>query len=202
MHKKKEPIIYDRKGFDSRTKGFRESKISPTLSTKMGTGGNNVPMIEETARAVLTPARENKRQNGRKMKENGEPMFTLTGQDIHGVYIEKKVICHSLQPRSPDRPSLKYSKGGSGHLSRDDGNTYCLDSGNTMAIELTGRLRRLTPTECERLQAFPDNWTTKGDGFTLKKNNISDCQRYKQLGNAVTVNVIEEIIKKINEVMK
>lgn len=36
-------------------------------------------------RAVLTPNRVNKRQNGRRMKEDGEPMFTLTGQDIHGV---------------------------------------------------------------------------------------------------------------------
>jgi len=38
-------IVYDRKGFDSRTKGFRENELSPTLSTKMGTGGNNIPMV-------------------------------------------------------------------------------------------------------------------------------------------------------------
>jgi len=41
----KEILVYDRKGFDSRTKGFRESELSPTLSTKMGTGENNVPMV-------------------------------------------------------------------------------------------------------------------------------------------------------------
>ncbi len=35
--------------------------------------------------AVLTPNRESKRQNGRRFKESGEPMFTLTGQDIHGI---------------------------------------------------------------------------------------------------------------------
>ncbi len=44
-------------------------------------------------------------------------------------------------------------------------------------------IRRLTPTECERLQGFPDGWT----------EGISDTQRYKCLGNAVTVNVIEAI---------
>jgi len=44
----KDNLVYDRKGFDSRTKGFRESELSPTLSTKMGTGGNNVPMIMNT----------------------------------------------------------------------------------------------------------------------------------------------------------
>ncbi len=46
-----------------------------------------------------------------------------------------------------------------------------------------GRIRRLTPIECERLQSFPDGWT----------EGISDTQRYKCLGNAVTVNVIEAI---------
>ena len=47
------------------------------------------------------------------------------------------------------------------------------------------RIRRLTPTECERLQGFPDGWT---DG-------LSDTQRYKTLGNAITVNVVAEILK-------
>mgnify|MGYP005802247205 CR=1 FL=1 len=55
-------------------------------------------------------------------------------------------------------------------------------------IKEDSKIRRLTPTECERLQGFPDNWT---DG-------ISDTQRYKCLGNAVTVNIIETIMKNIN----
>lgn len=50
-----------------------------------------------------------------------------------------------------------------------------------------GRIRRLTPTECERLQGFPDGWT----------EGISDTQRYKCLGNAVTVNVIEALAEKL-----
>lgn len=51
----------------------------------------------------------------------------------------------------------------------------------------TGQIRRLTPTECERLQGFPDGWT----------EGISDTQRYKCLGNAVTTNVITAIGKKL-----
>ena len=47
------------------------------------------------------------------------------------------------------------------------------------------KIRRLTPLECERLQGFPDNWT----------EGVSDTQRYKQLGNAVTVNVVYEVAK-------
>ena len=49
------------------------------------------------------------------------------------------------------------------------------------------RIRRLTPTECERLQGFPDGWT-KG---------LSDTQRYKTLGNAVTTTVVKEIFNKL-----
>ena len=53
-------------------------------------------------------------------------------------------------------------------------------------------IRRLTPIECERLQGFPDNWT---DGQ-------SDTQRYKQCGNAITVNVAEAIFRKLYEVRR
>ena len=49
------------------------------------------------------------------------------------------------------------------------------------------RIRRLTPVECERLQGFPDGWT---DGQ-------SDSQRYKQIGNAVSVPVIKTIVERI-----
>lgn len=49
------------------------------------------------------------------------------------------------------------------------------------------RIRRLTPVECERLQGFPDGWTA----------GVSDSQRYKTLGNSVTVNVIEAIVSRM-----
>jgi len=48
-------------------------------------------------------------------------------------------------------------------------------------------IRRLTPTECERLQGFPDGYT----------EGVSDTQRYKTLGNAVTVNVVTSLINKM-----
>lgn len=51
------------------------------------------------------------------------------------------------------------------------------------------RIRRLTPVECERLQGFPDGWT----------EGISDTQRYKCLGNAVTVNVIKFLGDRLKE---
>ena len=54
------------------------------------------------------------------------------------------------------------------------------------------KIRRLTPIECERLQGFPDNWTQYG-----KSGKISDTQRYKMCGNAVTVDVVESVAKSI-----
>ncbi len=48
-------------------------------------------------------------------------------------------------------------------------------------------IRRLTPLECERLQGFPDKWT----------EGVSDTQRYRQLGNAITVPVVEYILKRL-----
>ena len=101
-------------------------------------GDGNHSYTDWIVQACLTPDRLKKRQNGRRFKDNEEPMFTLTGQDKHGVMINSQI-------------------------------------------------RRLTPTECERLQGFPDGWT---DG-------ISDTQRYKCLGNAVTTNVVCEIAKRL-----
>ena len=66
-------------------------------------------------------------------------------------------------------PTIRTPKGG-GHLPM---------------VKSDMKIRRLTPIECERLQGFPDNWT---DG-------VSDTQRYKQMGNAVTVPVVEYIAK-------
>ena len=98
---------------------------------------------------------------------------------------DQQYISHSLYPRSGNPKN-----GGTGFLSKEDGTSYCLDTGNTQAIELIAdnkKIRRLTPIECERLQGFPDNHT-KG---------VSDTQRYKQMGNTTSVNVMEAIFKNL-----
>ncbi|HYD92580.1 MAG TPA: DNA (cytosine-5-)-methyltransferase [Flavobacterium sp.] len=62
------------------------------------------------------------------------------------------------------------------------------ESGTQKPKALIGmQIRRLTPVECERLQGFPDGWT----------EGVSDTQRYKCLGNAVTVNVVEWIVSNL-----
>ena len=79
-------------------------------------------------------------------------------------------------------------RGQDGHIEeRDDdvanaSNSVQKDS----MVQFTG-VRRLTPLECERLQGFPDGWT----------EGNSDTQRYKQMGNAVSVPVVQEIAKRL-----
>jgi DNA (cytosine-5)-methyltransferase 1 len=72
------------------------------------------------------------------------------------------------------------------------------------------RIRRLTPLECERLQGFPDDWTKQGiepcvpdciscphNKYYAKLTEISDTQRYKMCGNAVTVNTVQAVMEKL-----
>jgi DNA (cytosine-5)-methyltransferase 1 len=81
--------------------------------------------------------------------------------------------------------------------------------GAKTGLYATPRIRRLTPIECERLQGFPDNWTLNGRKYLCPihisececeegiKIPMSDTQRYKMCGNAVTTNVVKEIIKRL-----
>jgi site-specific DNA-cytosine methylase len=65
--------------------------------------------------------------------------------------------------------------------------TYWGTGGARVPYWNTNPIRRLTPVECERLQGFPDNWT----------DNQADSNRYKQMGNAVAVPVVEWIISRM-----
>jgi DNA (cytosine-5)-methyltransferase 1 len=68
--------------FIRRENSFRTfENVAPTLLAHMGTGGNNVPFV----RPVLDVARVNKKPNGRLIKDDGDPMYTITAQDRHGV---------------------------------------------------------------------------------------------------------------------
>tara|TARA_R110000764_G_scaffold232817_2_gene325435 strand:- start:24 stop:1025 length:1002 start_codon:yes stop_codon:yes gene_type:complete len=82
------------------------------------------------------------------------------------------------------------SKTKRGRIGKNQSQT--LDTACNMGVYID-KIRRLTPVECERLQGFPDNWTK----FGITKGKISEAQRYKMCGNAVTVDVIEAIANKI-----
>ena len=62
------------------------------------------------------------------------------------------------------------------------------------------RIRRLTPIECERLQGFPDDHTAYGD-YDGEVKPVSNTQRYKQCGNAVTVDVVQAVAERLKQVL-
>ena len=187
LEKGRRQIVQVNNPTHSNDRVYSDEGISPTLNSMQG--GNRQPFVAP----VLTPNRPEKRQNGRRIKDHNEPSLTLTGQDQHGV------LCHCLQTRSPDGPSLQKNPkaGGSGHIYKRD-ESYCLDTGNTMGVqELPSlKIRRLTPKECERLQGFEDNHTKYGI-FDGEIKEISDTQRYKMCGNAVTTNVVRDVFEQI-----
>jgi DNA (cytosine-5)-methyltransferase 1 len=87
-------------------------------------------------------------------------------------------IVHSIQ----DAREIDKKQNGLG-IAEAGAPAYTVDTISHQAVSLSTMVRRLTPRECERLQGFPDDWT--GDQ--------SDSARYKQMGNAVTANVVEWI---------
>jgi len=100
------------------------------------------------------------------------------------------------------------------HASQDpihsEEHSPALGSNATIGYQQNLTVRRLTPIECERLQGFPDNWTSEKMELTLEGNEWkatgkvlkqADGPRYKAMGNAVTVNVAEWIGKQIGKVL-
>ena len=76
--------------------------------------------------------------------------------------------------------------GGKGPLISED-KSLTIATANDQTLLHESQVRRLTPLECERLQGFPDNWT----------EGQSDTNRYKQMGNAVAVPVVEWIMQNL-----
>ena len=109
----------------------------------------------------------------------GRQVFPIYGNESEDHSPTLRATYHKgYQTRGPMIGKTVRSGGrGSPHGSKQNWDSY----------EFEGLIRRLTPTECERLQGYPDGWT----------GGASDTQRYKTLGNSVTVNVIQAIMEKL-----
>lgn len=143
---------------------------------------------------ILTPDREEKRQNGRRMKNCGEPMFTLTSQDRHGVAIKNATKKGYVEANIGDGIYLNFPNSTTRRGRVGKGVTGTLDTSCAVGtLDSNYRIRRLTPKECFRLQGFPDGL------FEKAKAVNSDAQLYKQVGNAVTVNVAFAVAKSLPE---
>lgn len=152
---------------------YDSTGLSPTLTTNKGEGN-------KIAIPVLTPDRAKKRQNGRRFKDDGETMFTLTGQDRHGVAIEVEEATKRLDTSCNQGIFVKVS---------DELVVYAVWYEKYQCYIA---IRKLTPRECFRLQGWSDDYFEKAQFVN------SDSQLYKQAGNGVTVTVIEAIARKMN----
>lgn len=130
-------------------------------------------------RAVLTPDRETKRQQGRRFKNCGEPAFCLNTQDKHGVYLCACDECDHAMPVN-GTTNAAYEKAKAEHTAVAD----------VQAVGC-GRVRKLTPRECWRLQGFSDEMFNKAAAVN------SDSQLYKQAGNSVTIPVVVAVGQRI-----
>ena len=76
-----------------------------------------------------------------------------------------------------------------------------LETSCNQAVVESYRIRRLTPIECERLQGFPDDHTAFGN-YDGEVKSMSNTQRYKQCGNAVTVDVVKAVAERCKPLFK
>lgn len=164
---------------------YDSTGLSPTLTTNKGEGNKIVI-------PVLTPDRIEKRQNGRRFKENGEPMFTLTSQDRHGVAIDPLGVLRNVR--------TEYGKEVANTLDTSCNQGIFVQVSEELTVYAVWyekyqcyiAIRKLTPRECFRLQGWSDDYFEKAQFVN------SDSQLYKQAGNGVTVTVIETIARKMN----
>ena len=147
-----------------------------------------VGYIGEGSRSKIFPIRESDRvfeQSRKKERQRSSEYCSTITSNLHkGVHAMGETYVKVADFRNDE-----------GLRIRKDGNSPCLstrkhsktDISTMPPLIIDKNIRRLTPTEAERLQGFPDGWT---DGQ-------SDTQRYKQLGNAVSVPVVKVIGEKI-----
>jgi DNA (cytosine-5)-methyltransferase 1 len=154
--------------------GFENPSIVPALTSKMakGTGG---PSGDECQNLVVGTI-DMQACKGNANIGDGSVSPTLckpSGNDCHAV------VFHPTQD--------PITSTGATHALGCGSKQVCA----TVAVCIPTIVRRLTPVECERLQGFPDGWTQIGTD-----KPTADTHRYKQLGNAVTVNVAEWIARR------
>jgi len=190
-----QPLVYENHGIDSRYTG--PHKVAPTMSARYGTGGNNVPLVEQEADAICIAGNIVDRQpqnGGNGLGCQDELAYTLTATDRHCIYARQrvdefkdgKVVSTQSARQHKDATDLVVDVAGLDCRNAAENGDLCgtLQKGtsgsslNSIHPIRNGLLiRRLTPLECERLQGFPDGWTDIP--------NASDSARYKALGNSV-----------------
>ena len=200
-----QPLVYENHGIDSRYTG--PHAVAPTMSARYGTGGNNVPLVEQEPVFCITGnAIDRQPQNGGNGIGYQEDIaYTLTATDHHAVFSRQRVdvfkdravVSTQSARQHKDATDLvvqphQKTVGTLGYTDHKGVNNQYVSDGKCV-VEGVNLIRRLTPLECERLQGFPDNWTAIP--------GASDSARYKALGNSVAIPCVDYILYGISLVL-
>ena len=180
--------------------------VTQTLSALMGTGGNNVPLIPTWWDGSQTASTLTVKSNEQRMPDKNQ-MQMVVAYPMHGAMVGRKETAgpngsgflgeneasYTLTASEQSRHGVAITFD-TYNQTINESTTQTIRSSvanhtNIGTIYQSSIVRRLTPLECERLQGFPDNWTA----------GQTDGHRYKQMGNAVAVPVVEFIVKRLVE---
>jgi DNA (cytosine-5)-methyltransferase 1 len=207
---------------DSRV-GINEDGIVQTLSSRMGTGGGNVPMVLALDRASFNQGK------------NAQFDFEVSDKGINSPLVAKGpgAVCYSVDQgggksacnvTEGQAPTLTCTHGGEPAVCYSFDPTASRDAGDYILNDVSNPLingtcpgykravcyresekkpryivRRLTPLECERLQGYPDGWTDIGEWTDSngKRHKTADAARYKALGNSIALPPWKWVLKRI-----
>ena len=190
-----ESFVYENHGTDARIKKI---DVSPTVTARWGTGGNNVPL----AMQGNLIGRDAGGPNGVGVSDSNT-MYTLTKTDVHAVAFNSNARPDEMKFLTEQSNTLTASQNSAVFCDTYNG-TIQGDVSATMTADMAGpthsgpkimqnmAVRRLTEVECERLQGFPDNYTNI-------RENCPSGARYKALGNSMAVPVMRWIGERINQ---
>ena len=156
-------------------KGNVKDRDYAGCDTAGGHSGGNHSDMDLIVQPVLTPNRLEKRQNGRRFKENGEPMFNFEGQDVHGIAMHRVMALdlYNNKAHSDRTPALTEPH----H--------------NSLRLQVGTEIRRLTPRECARLQGFPDD-------FEFNRKIYKELKLFGNVWDAKLMDVEEILLSEKN----
>jgi len=192
-----------KKGYEAANYGDSVNYSVPNSKTRRGRVGKGVAQTLDTAvnQGVVQPkivsyTRDAKgKVTNRTLKDQANTIHSSVGG---GGNTDQFV-----QPVQLGQSSQTFAYKSGTIIGKENQDAFTIRSSNPNGVSLSknARIRRLTPIECERLQGFPDNHTEYGDydGQIIK---VSNTQRYKQCGNAVTVDVVQAVAEKCKPLFK
>lgn len=184
-------------GLANTLNGFDTGDTRTTHAIAFGISNQPTPKVG----VDLIPSLDAKASGGGRLEcvafhPTQDPISSI--ESTHALGCGSRQGCATVAVAIPIQDGREMTKAQNGLGIGSNGDpSYTIDRTGSQSVATPMAVRRLTPVECERLQGFPDGWTDIG---TLEKPT-ADSHRYKQLGNAVTVNVAEWIARRAHDAL-